>query len=207
MAGNKIAFTVAGIACVLVLASCSGTKLVLVWQDQQLHRPVQKVFVIGIIREQGPRSLIEDELVRRIRARGTDALASYPVFSTAARPDRDDVLAKAKELGVDAILVTRFVKRESGPTQTPVSVYGGPQGLDKGWDAFYLGYDETQYSIRDVAYDYYVVIMETTLYDVATRKPLWSALSKTRYEGAILDQIKPFAAVIVKGLAHEKFIR
>ncbi len=207
MAGKKAFSAVVGVAFLLVLASCTGTKLVSVWQDQQFQGPLHKVFVIGIIREQGPRTLVEDEVVRQIKARGTDSVVSYPVLSTETKPDRETVLAKVKEAGADGVLVVRFLKKDIGESETPIAFYGVPQGFDMGWDAYYSGYDATQYSLRDISYDFDVVIMETTLYEVATKRPLWSALSRTKYQGGVLDQIKPFATVIVTGLAHEKFIR
>ncbi len=207
MAGEKRVSWIGGIACLVVLASCAGTKLVSVWQDPAGHAPLHKIFVIGIMKEQGPRSLLEDEVVRQLKERGTESLVSYPIFSTDTKPDREVVLAKVRERGADSILVVRFLKKDIGTTQTPVAVYGVPQGFDMGWDAYYSGYDATQYGLRDISYDFDVVIMETTLYDVATKKPLWSALSQTRYQGGVLDQIKPFTTVIVKRLSHEKFIQ
>jgi hypothetical protein len=48
--------------------------------------------------------------------------------------------------------------------------------------------------------------METTLYDSVTRKPLWSALSETTYQGGAIKQIKPFTSTVVRRLAHEKLV-
>jgi hypothetical protein len=190
----------------VVLTACAGTKLVAAWKDETYRAYPGKVFVIGLSDERGPRSLVEDEFVRQLKARRTDAIASYMVFTSETKPAKDAVLAKAGEMGADAIMVVRFLKKEMGDSHTPLRRYAVPQGFDTSWDAYYGG-TVTDVAVRDISYDYDVITMETTLYDTATRKPIWSALSQTTYQGGAIKQIKPFTSAIVKELAHENLVR
>jgi hypothetical protein len=193
------------IVALSVLVSCTGTKLVSEWKDDQYHgRPV-KVFVIVASNDRGPRSLIEDEFVRQLKARGVDAVASYTTLSASAKDTKQDVLSKVNELGSDAILVIRFLKKEAGGTHTPLRRYAVPQGFDTSWDAYYGG-AATDVGVRDISYDYDVITMETTLYDAATHKPLWSALSETTYQNGAIKQIRPFTNAIMRSLEHEKLV-
>jgi len=80
-----------------------------------------------------------------------------------------------------------------------------PQGFETSWDEYYGG-AVTDVGVRDISYDYDVVTAESTLYDAATRMPLWSVLSDTAYQGGAIKQIKPFTSTIVKSLAHEKLV-
>jgi len=191
-----------------LLTACAGTKLVAEWKDETYRSYPGKVFVIGLSDERGPRSLLEDEFVRQLKARRTDAVASYTVFTADTKPGKDVVLAKAGEMGADAIMVVRFLKKEMTDTHTPLRRYAVPQGFETSWDDYYGGTGTVaEVGVRDISYDYDVINMETTLYDTATRKPIWSALSQTTYQGGAVKQIKPFTSAIVKELAHEKLVR
>jgi len=193
------------IAALLALVSCTGTKLVSQWKDDQYRGRPAKVFVIVTSHDRGPRSLVEDEFVRQLKARGIVAVASYTVFPPEAKETKEDVLSKVDQLGSDAILVIRFLRKEAGDTYTPLRRYAVPQGFETSWDAYY-GDAVTDVAVRDISYDRDVITAETTLYDAATRRPLWSALSDTTYEGAAIKQIKPFSSAIVRGLANEKLV-
>ncbi len=188
-----------------VLVSCTGTKVVSEWKDDQYKGRPAKVFVIAASNDRGPRSLVEDEFVRQLKARGTVAVASYKEFAADAKVTKEDVLSKVRETGADAILVMRFLRKEAGDTHTPLSRYAVPQGFETSWDAYYGG-ATTDVGVRDISYDYDVITMETTLYDAATRRPLWSALSDTTYQGSAIKQIKPLTSTIVRRLADEKLI-
>ena len=189
-----------------LLASCAGTKLVAEWKDDAYQGHPAKIFVIGFSKEYGPRTLVEDEFVRQLKARGNDAIASYTVFPRDEKPDKETVLKKVQEVGADVIIVVKFLKKEMGDTHTPLHRYGVPQGFDTSWDSYYGGVS-TDVGVRDVSYDYDVISMETTLFETSTRKPIWSALSQTTYQdGGPIKQIKPFTSAIIGRLAHDKLV-
>ena len=198
-------YTIAMVLTLAVLVSCTGTKVISEWKDDQYQGRPAKVFVIAATNDRGPRSLVEDEFVRLLKARGAGAVASYKEFSADAKVTKEDVLAKVRETGADAILVMRFLRKEAGDTHTPLRRYAVPQGFETSWDAYYGG-TATDVGVRDISYDYDVITMETTMYDAATRKPLWSALSDTTYQGSAIKQIKPLTSTIVRRLADEKLI-
>ena len=190
-----------------MLASCAGTKLVAQWKDDAYQGHPAKIFVIGQSKEYGPRTLVEDEFVRQLKARGNDAIASYTVLPREEKPDKEAVLKKAQEVGADVIIVVKFLKKEVGDTHTPVRRYAVPQGFDTSWDSYYGGVT-TDVGVRDVSYDYDAITMETTLFQTETRKPIWSALSQTTYQsGGPMKQIKPFTTAIVKNLVQERMVR
>jgi hypothetical protein len=198
-----------GIAIVSIglLASCYGTKMVAEWRDEEYRGYPQKIFVIGASAEYGPRTVVEDEFVRELKARGNDAIASYVVLPGKDKPTKEAILAKVQEVGADVIITVKFLKKDVGGTQTPLYRAAVPQGFDSGWDSYYGGvsYDV---GVRDISYGYDVISMETTLYQTATKKPIWSALSQTAFEqGGPMKQIKPFTTAIMKRLAHEKLVR
>jgi len=197
-----IALTAASLS---VLVSCAGTKLVSEWKDDQYQGRPTAFFVIVPSDDRGPRSLLEDEFVRQLKSRGTGAVASYTVFPKDAKITKEDVLLKAKELGMDSILMVKFLKKEAGDAHTPVRRYAVPQAFDTTWDAYY-GSAVSDIGVRDISYDYDIILMEATLFDSTSRKPLWSALSETTYRGGAIKQIKPYTTTIVRRLAHGNLV-
>lgn len=196
------------VVAVFLLIGCAGTNLVAQWKDDAYQGYPAKIMVIGLSKQYGPRTLVEDEFVLQLRARGNDAVASYTAIPGREMPDKDAVLAKVQELGADVIIVVKFLKKEAGDTHTPVRRYAVPQGFDTSWDSYYYGTTTSEVAVRDISYDYDVVSMETTLFQTATRKPIWSAMSQTTYQqGGPIKQIKPFTAAIVKNLVHERMVR
>ena len=193
------------IASLSVLVSCAGTKLVSEWRDDQYQGKPTTLFVIVASEDRGPRSLIEDEFVKQLKSRGTGAVASYTVFPKGVKVTKDDVLLKVKELNADTILLVKYLKKEAGDAHTPLRRYAVPQGFDTSWEDYY-GSTMTSVGVRDISYDYDVITMEATLFDSASRKPLWSALSETTYRGGAIQQIKPYTTTIVRRLAHDKLV-
>jgi len=191
---------------VLTLTACAGTKMVAGWKDEAYTVQAAKVFVVAVGIDPGPRTLVEDEIVRLMKARGTDVVASYPVLPAEPKPDKNAVLAKVREAGADTILVVRFLRKDIADSGTPLQRVGVPAGFDASWDTYYGGVS-TEVGIRDVSYDYDVITTETTMYQTATGKPIWSALYQTTYQSGPIKQIKPFTGALVKELAHAKIIK
>src|SRR5208337_4453509 len=100
------------LAVLLLVPACTGTKLINPWRDTTYQGRVNKLFVMGIVKDQGPRRLLENEFVRKLKEHGTDALASTAIFPGDSVPERGELRAKVRELGIDAVLVVKFIKKE-----------------------------------------------------------------------------------------------
>jgi hypothetical protein len=207
-----LALLIGAVFTVSLVTACAGTgtKLVALWKDDAFQGRPAKILVIGASDDRGPRTLVEEEFVRQFKAHGIDAVASNTVFPAGPHPSKEEVLAKTRELGADAIMLIRFLKKEAGDTHTPVRRYSVPMGFDTSWDS-YMGMGTmgttTNVGIRDVSYDYNVISMDLTMFQTATGKPIWSGLSQTTYQEGPIKQIKPFTTEVMKELANEKLIR
>ncbi len=194
-------------AILFTLTACTGTKLVAQWRDDAYAGHPAKIFVITVLDDRGPKTLVEDEFVRLLKAHGTGAVASYTVFPAGPQPTKEAVLEKVKEQGADTVLVVRFLRKEMGGTHTPVRRYAVPQGFDTSWGSYAGTSVTTDVGIRDVSYDYDVITAEVTLYQASTGNPIWSTMTQTTYQGGAIRQLKPFAAAVMKGLTHAKVVR
>ena len=187
----------------LIITSCASTKLINPWRDASYGGPVKKVFVVGVDKDRGRRSLIENEFVRQIKARGTDAVASTEVLSGDEIPKREIIELKAREQGADAVLATKFIRKETEDTYTPQGDSGVAMNFTADIDAIFQVPETDK---REISYEYKVSVMQLTLYNTETNKPIWSSLTKTKYQGGRTDQIKPFVSFVVRKLAGEKLI-
>ncbi|NTW57852.1 MAG: hypothetical protein HGB21_10905 [Nitrospirae bacterium] len=189
-----------------LLPACGGTKIIDPWRDPAFPGGLKKVFVIGVVRTRGPRSMLEDEFARQLKARGIDAVASTSVLPDEPLPARDIIAAKVRESGADAVIAAKFIKKVSAETYSPSRLYAVPHNFDAEWDPTIAATQWTDSGLSEFAYDYYVAVMQTTVYSVGTGKPVWSAISETKYQGAIMHQVRPFVNAVMNRLIHEKLV-
>jgi hypothetical protein len=191
------------LAQTLIVSSCATTTFLNSWQDTNFHGQVKKVFVISVDKDFGRRRLIENEFVRQFKARGTDAVASTEFVSGNEGMKRDVFESKAREQRSDAVLVAKFIRKETEDTYTPQGDSGDQIVFSAENDAiFQLPVNEEQ----ERSYVYNIAVMQLTLYDTETRKLIWSSRTRTQYQGSRTGQIKSFVDAVLRRLAGEKLI-
>jgi hypothetical protein len=182
-------------------SSCATTATTNVWRDQTYAGPVKKVLVMGISQQKGIQRFFEDEFVRQFRARGTDAVAGYTVLPYDQKMDKDFIAAKARELGIDAVLVARPLSRAMQRTYVPGQAYAVPGAYSR-WGSYY----GSAYSPGYVVEDEYVYI-ETNMYDVASEKLIWSTQSETIIAASNQELIKSFISTMIAQLESDRLIK
>jgi hypothetical protein len=190
---RKIPFFSVLIALFLV-GSCATTVTTNVWRDQTYQGPIKKVLVMGISQKVGIQRFFEDEFVRQLKGKGTDAVAGYSMLPYDEKMDKDFIAAKARESGADSVLVARPISRKIERSYVP--------GTYRRWGSYY-GY---AYSSGYVVDDEYVYI-ETNLYDVATEKLIWTAQSETIILATDQELIISFISTMIAQLASDRLIR
>jgi hypothetical protein len=201
---------VAAVLVMALLSGCASTKIVDSWRDEAYTGRPAKILVLAVAAERGPRSLMEEEFARQLKAHGVEPFIGTTIFPEEGLPSKDTVIAKAGELNVEAVLVVRFLKKTAGESTAPLRRYAVPAGFATSWDG-YMGSPSSMSSysdvgIRDVSYGFYYATLETTMFDLKTNNPLWSAYTSTKYEDHPLKQIGPFASTIVSELNKAKLL-
>ena len=203
------------VAATIVLASsllsgCASTKIIDSWRDEAYTGRPARILVLAVAKERGPRTLMEEEFERQLKAHGVEPFMGTTVFPEEDLPSKEAVITRAGELAVEAVLVVRFLKKTTGETTAPVRRYAVPSGFSTSW-AGYTGSatSMTTYSdvgIRDVSYGFYYATLETTMFDMKTQDPLWSGYTSTKYEDHPLKKIGPFTATIIQELDKAKLL-
>src|SRR3990170_1417317 len=79
----------------------------------------RKIMVIGVAEKPVSKRIFEDEFVRQLKARGTDAVASYTVMPDEKQGDHAVIAAKMKEQSADAALISRRASKKTVHTSVP----------------------------------------------------------------------------------------
>ncbi len=185
------------IISLLVVIACATTKLTSVWKDETYQRgPVKKVFVMGFAQKPAIRNLFEDEFVKQLKARGTDAVASYTVIPFDQMLEKETMVSKIKDLRTDAVLITRVVGRRGIRTYDPGGTW---------YDHYNKSFRYTQSPGYATEED--VAVLETTLYETRTEKLIWSAQSESLAMGVDRKRIRSFVKLMIEKLIEDKLVR
>ena len=187
-------------ALCLGILSCATTQLVAVWKDQAYQQKPRKIMVIGFSKKVAVRNVFEDGFVRELKARGTDAVASYTLIPPGKLDDSDFVNRMMKQSGADVILSTRLADRKTVQSYVPGQAYVVP-GPYRSWGRYYRTVYTPGYYVED-EYAY----AETNLYDVATDNLIWTGRSETLLNGSGRELIDSFIKTIIESLAKENII-
>ena len=199
---NPLSF---GILIAILITGCATTKISSVWKDKLYKVKPGKIMIIGIAKKPANKRSLEDEFVKQIKLRGTDAVASYNIIPDDKDSNKEFIAAKMKELGADAVLITRIASRETVYTNLKTSVYSPPTYYGTWSDYYEYGY-KNMYSPSYVEETKYA-LMETNIYDAGNNKLIWSASSATEIVGTDQGFIKSYVDVIVKNMIKRKLLK
>ena len=201
MKDGRLLFLFPVIIALFLVSACATTATMNVWRDQTYEGPAKKVLIMGLSQKKGIQRYFEDEFVRQLRERGSDAVAGYTVLPYEQAMDKDFIVTKAKEAGADTILVATPLGREKQRTYVSGQAYGVPGSYHR-WGSYY-GH---AYSPGYVVEDEYVYI-ETNLYVIATEKLIWSAQSETLIIATDQELTKSFIKTMIDKLSSDKLVK
>jgi hypothetical protein len=164
--------------------------------------PYQKA-VIARAQETSVREQFENVLANQLSDRGVEVIRSYKVLpDLKTKPDRETVVAKVRELGVDSVLVARSIsKKEITNHQYGGVVLGGSAVYTGGsWYGYSYGYT------YDKQYDSDYFTISTKLYDVGTEKPVWSYIAQVKVDGSPQGAVNLFVPAIVEQLEGSELV-
>ncbi|HXX80310.1 MAG TPA: hypothetical protein VEI46_02085 [Thermodesulfovibrionales bacterium] len=192
---------------ILVLNSCASTTLTSVWKDETYRSGnIKKVLIIAFSERPAVRRFFEDEFKRQMTPLGVEAISSYTVVPYEKLSDKEFLAAQARNLRLDAVLITRLVDKKTVQSYfPPETAYMGPSGYSTGWPTYcyncYQALTRPGYTVENE-----IVSLETNLYEARTDTLIWSALSDTFAESDKDDYIRSFISVIMKKLSDDKIL-
>ena len=169
--------------------------------------PYDNVLVISLFKSYDARIYLEKEIVKQLKAKGVDAVASTSLMDSRTPATRETFVAMVDSLNSDAVLVTRLVSfdttakvKDARPETTynvrstyyynvwsvEMTEYTGPQSLQ-------LNHD---------------IALATQLYSVAKQEPVWAIETRTKIsldsnERGDLSMITEEAKVVTSHLSRD----
>jgi hypothetical protein len=116
MRASKVSLQLAALVMLFFLLACAPTKFSTIWKDETYHSHPKKILVINAFPNPANRRLFEDEFVKALKDRKTDAVASYTVMPEPVVSDKEAIAAQAKEVGADTVLISTPLGETTGET-------------------------------------------------------------------------------------------
>jgi hypothetical protein len=191
------------------LAACSKNKtsIPLSWRNPAYKDAgFEKLFVIGVGRDEGARRLFEDTFAKTLANQGTSAQASWGLLPQSEQLTEEQVRGAIEGGGFDGVLVTRVLSVDRDEEYVPPSTHTVPTTYH-GYG--YYGYYGSSYTVVHQP-GYYktntTFRLETNLYSVASGGLVWSGQSDTLNPESLTDVIDSMTAAVAKKLKEEKLI-
>jgi len=186
---------------VMLLTACAATQLNSVWKDSSYKSHPKKILVIGVAKVPENRRALEDGFVEQLKARGSQAIASYKLLPEIKQNDKDEIARIVKEQGADAVLITRLVGKKTRDFIVPGKFYYPPPNYGTWQNYFYYGTDiEYMPSFGAPSRN---SVMEINLYDTANDKLIWSVASETGGVASGQAIIASYIRVIMQNMAAQ----
>ena len=184
----------AGVALAVVLGACSTMRPVMEWQDESYSGRFDSVLVLAAAEDSVRRRSFEDACVEEFAGLGVRAVPAYEVVGDRSELSRESIEAAIAGRDIDAVLVTRLLGVEQ------VEEYQPPTGIShyRGYHRYYA--HALQYSSPGYYRNYELLTLETTLYDTATGKLVWSMQSES-IDTSARDLIDAQIALTIERLA------
>ncbi len=185
-----------------ILMSCASTELISTWKDDSYSGSIKNVLVIVITEKKAVRRVLERVYAMQFKGYGVNAVPSHEILPDEKMLNKDTILSKIEDMGIDSVLLTRLVSREEVTTEYYGHGTHNRYGRYGGWYGYYS--DSYRRSYTDD-----IVNLETVLYEVKNEKAVWSVLSETTIlEGtSSFKEMQPFVETILKNLSKDKLIQ
>lgn len=191
------------------LGACqkTTTTIPLSWRNPAYENGgFEKLFVIGVGKDDGTRRLFEDRFARAIALEGAAAQASWGHLPQSERLSAKQIRGAIDGDDFDGVLITRLLGINQSEEYVPPSTHTVPTTY---YGYGYYGYYGTSYEIVHQP-GYYktntTFRLETNLYSVATGDLVWSGQSDTVNPESITDVIDSMTSAVAKKLKAEKLI-
>jgi hypothetical protein len=199
----------AAVAAMAMLTACTTTKLVTRWNDTEYKGPMlEKVLVVGVMKDDIKRRYYEDEFVKKITSGGRQAVTSYTLMpDLKAVNDKEALVEIVKKAGADSVLVTTLKAVKEQEREVPPRVdYVPTMGMGYGYYPYYMNSYQAVYSPGYTTVDT-VVQLETRVYALPTEDLVWAGNTESFNASSAGSIISESANLIVTDMKASGLIK
>ena len=198
-----LSLLVALVICV-VLSSCAHTKIMNTWRDPGYEGTPKRVLVHMIARNPTAKAMLENQFVDQLEKRGMVAFASYNFLADQLFLDKEAIKKLAIEKQIDTLLIGAPTNRKDLETLRPGQMSYGTAVYENPDDGFYAAV--SAYTYQPGTYAEEEVASEIVVFDVKTRRRVWTALAKTYISNTKAEEIAPAVKQILELLVRDKIV-
>jgi hypothetical protein len=199
----------------VIITACSSARQSGVWVNTEKiqGKSFNKIFIIVMTANVEARAKLENDLAAAAVLKGYNAVKSIdvmpPTLSDPKSESKEQIAAKVKESGCDAVLVTSLLKKEESSryipgagdySMLPYYSWGGR------YRSYYSHWYPTLYSPG-----YYTnentYFMQSNLYDAASEEVMWSVQSKVFAPSSLDSFSKEYIYGLIKRLENENLLK
>ena len=200
-------------ALALCLGGCATSSIKQTWKAPGASGPVAKVAVIGVDERGLVRQGFENRFVRDFKAVGQEAVVTHDLMGLPEiKADKVAAAQRLRSAGADSVLIVRLVDQVSYDRQVRATAEREVETITGVGD--YYGW----YNYYEVAYTDFGVVwssseqkihLDSSLFDLATGKRLWSALTLTTLKDKTdrLTAVDDLISEVVQAMHKDGIIR
>jgi len=161
----------------------------------------QKVLVMGLVKDESSRRIVEDNLVKKMPP--GKAVASYTIVtSEMVKAAKEEALsAMLTQGGFTHVLMVRLADVEKETSYVPGTTTGYYGGYGR-----YYGYGAGMYSSPGYYTEDKNYFVETAIYSINPDKLLWTGTTKTVNPSKITNTIDDIAMVVTDQMKKDGFL-
>ncbi|WP_163337933.1 hypothetical protein [Desulfopila sp. IMCC35008] len=193
----------------LLLSGCSSTKLVTSWSDKSFSGPpIQKVLVVGVMKNDIQRKMYESQFVARINEGGITGIPAYTIIPDSVKPYSEEAIRKAvAETGVDAAIIACLAdiekkQRYVPPTYEYEPMFGRRHGFNSYYGRSYRYVSTPGYTTTDT-----IVKLETTVFATSSGKMIWAGATRSFNPSSAEGIVKKNADLIIKDMRDSGLLK
>ncbi len=190
-------------ACV-ALSSCAHTKIMSTWKDPGYEGPPKRVLVHMIARNPTAKAMLENQFVEQFEKRGMVAFASYNFLADQLFLDKEAIKKLVMEKQIDTLLVGVPTNRKDLESLRPGQMSYGTAVYENPDDGFYAAV--SAYTYQPGTYAQEEVASEIVVFDVKTRRRVWTALAKTYISNTKAEEVAPAVKQIMNLLVRDRIV-
>ena len=126
MKNNRGTFIVSAFLLTFIFISCASTELITSWKDDTYSGNVKNVLVIVITEKKAVRRVLERVYAMQFKGYGVNAVPSHEILPDEKMLNKDTILSKIEDMGIDSVLLTRLVSRDEVTTDITRIITGAP---------------------------------------------------------------------------------
>jgi len=201
------------LAVVSLFTGCAPSQVTSTWKDPAYQGSPKKILVYSVLKSERRRRIIEDEFVAHLKYRGINAVPGYLVFPGEELAKKDVLEEKLRAQGFDSLLLTQVTGTRKEVVQVPATATYQPapgqmyqpasyyQSFPGYYNAGYMATYTPGYTVED-----YYVMTETSLFDAASAKLIWSAAGVTLINDKDQQMIKDYVAMMMDAIRKDKVV-